>query len=231
MAGRKIDVLVECDTGMHRNGVQSPQAAAQLAAAIEATPGLRYGGLMTYPKAGTRLQAAAFFGEARRLAAAKGLETRVVTTGGTPEMWKDEGLGGVTEYRVGTYVYFDRSQVERGACGWADCALTVLSTVVSRPAPERAMIDAGSKSLTSDLLGLSGYGVLREAVEAKVYDLSEEHGFVDVSAMQRPPVVGDRVRVVPNHVCPVVNLFDKVVLVRGDKVLGAVRVDARGTVQ
>jgi D-serine deaminase-like pyridoxal phosphate-dependent protein len=155
----------------------------------------------------------------------------VVTTGGTPDMWLDEGLGAVTEYRVGTYVYFDRSQAERGACEWTDCALTVLATVVSRPTPERAMIDAGSKALTSDLLGLSGHGVLREDVRARVYDLSEEHGFLDVTAMERQPVVGDRVRIVPNHVCPVVNLFDKVVMVRGDKVLGAVRVDARGMVQ
>jgi D-serine deaminase-like pyridoxal phosphate-dependent protein len=230
-AGRRIDVLVECDTGMHRNGVQSPQAAAQLAAAIEAVPGLRYGGLMTYPKAGTRLATAEFLAQARGLAAQAGLETRVVTTGGTPDMWSDEGLEGITEYRVGTYVYFDRSQVERGACDWTDCALTVHATVVSRPTAERAMIDAGSKALTSDLLGLTGHGVLRDALDARVYDMSEEHGFVDVRSMQRQPLVGERVRIVPNHVCPVVNLFDKVVFVRGGKVLGAVRVDARGMVQ
>ncbi len=230
-AGRDIDVLVECDTGMKRNGVQTPQAAARLSAVIEATPGLRYGGLMTYPKSGLRRHAAAFFDEAKRLAAASGLETRVISTGGTPDMWLGEGLENVTEYRAGTYVYFDRSQVERGACQWSDCALTVLSTVVSRPTSDRAMIDAGSKSLTSDLLGLSGYGVVMGDTGSTVYELSEEHGFVDVSRSERPPVVGDRLRIVPNHVCPVSNLFDKVVFVRGDRVLGAVRVDARGTVQ
>ena len=230
-AGRRIDVLVECDTGMKRNGVQTPQAAAQLAVAIEATTGLRYGGLMTYPKAGLRREAAAFFEEAKRLAAASGLETRVVSSGGTPDMWLGEGLENVTEYRAGTYVYFDRSQVERGTCHWSDCALTVLSTVVSRPTGDRAMIDAGSKAMTSDLLGLSGYGVVMGDVESKVYDLSEEHGFVDISHSRRPPAIGDRLRIVPNHVCPVSNLFDKVVFTRGDRVLGAVRVDARGTVQ
>lgn len=230
-AGRSIDVLVECDTGMKRNGVQTPEAAAVLARAIESTPGIRYRGLMTYPKAGLRRETGAFLAEAKRFAAAAGLETGVVSSGGTPDMWLDDGLEGVTEYRAGTYVYFDRSQVERGACGWADCALTVLATVVSRPTGARAMIDAGSKSLTSDLLGLTGHGVVMGDVSSIVYDLSEEHGFVDVSRSARQPRVGDRLRIVPNHVCPVVNLFDKVVFVRGEKVLGAVPVDARGAVQ
>jgi D-serine deaminase-like pyridoxal phosphate-dependent protein len=230
-AGRRIDVLVECDTGMKRNGVQSPQAAADLAKAIEGAPGIRYGGLMTYPKAGLRREVAAFLAEAKRLAAAAGLETPVVSSGGTPDMWLDDGLDGVTEYRAGTYVYYDRSQVERGACGWEDCALTVLSTVVSRPTAERAMIDAGSKSLTSDLLGLKGHGAVMGDVTSLVYDMSEEHGFVDVRHSSRQPRVGDRLRIVPNHVCPVVNLFDKVVFVRGEQVLGAVPVDARGAVQ
>jgi D-serine deaminase-like pyridoxal phosphate-dependent protein len=107
----------------------------------------------------------------------------------------------------------------------------VLSTVVSRPTAERAMIDAGSKSLTSDLLGLKGHGVVMGDVQSLVYDMSEEHGFVDVSQSARQPRVGDRLRIVPNHVCPVVNLFDRVVFVRGEKVLGSVPVDARGTVQ
>jgi D-serine deaminase-like pyridoxal phosphate-dependent protein len=230
-AGRRIDVLVECDTGMHRNGVQGPQAAAQLARAIESMPGLRYGGLLTYPKAGTRKETAAFLTEASRLAAAAGLQTRNISSGGTPDMWLDDGLAGITEYRAGTYVYFDRSQVERGACGWSDCALTVLSTVVSRPTPERAMIDAGSKSLTSDLLGLTGHGVVSGDLASIVYDLSEEHGFVDVTRSKHQPRVGDRLRIVPNHVCPVVNLFDTVVFVRGERVIGSVRVDARGAVQ
>lgn len=229
-AGRQITVLVECDTGSHRNGAQSPQAAAELAAAIEQMPGLRYGGLMTYPKPGTRKETAIFLEEAKACAAGKGLETAITSSGGTPDMWKDEGLAVVSEYRVGTYAYFDRSQVERGVCNWSDCALTVLASVVSRPTPDRAMLDAGSKALTSDLLGLAGYGIVQQT-NALVYELSEEHGFLDVSGITEKPGVGDRVRIVPNHVCPVSNLFDKVVFVRDGLVLGAVAVDARGKVQ
>jgi D-serine deaminase-like pyridoxal phosphate-dependent protein len=230
-AGQPIKVLVECDTGARRNGVQSPEAAAELARTIDLTKGVRYGGLMTYPKAGTRTQVAAFLDEAKALAAKAGLGTETVSTGGSPDMWKDEGLSGMTEYRAGTYVYFDRSLAERGTCEFSDCAVTILATVVSRPAPDRAIIDAGSKSLTSDLLGLTGYGEVHDLDRARVYDVNEEHGYLDLSGVAVRPNVGDLVRVTPNHVCPVINLFDKIVFADGDEVLGAVRVDARGQVQ
>lgn len=230
-AGRPIRVLVECDTGARRNGVQTPQAAAGLAKVIDRTEGTSYGGLLTFPKAGLRRDMAAWLDEAESLANSAGLETAVVSTGGSPDMWKDEGLDHVDEYRAGTYIYFDRSLAERGTCSYDDCAVTVLATVVSTPTPQRAMIDSGSKSLTSDLLGLSGYGTIRSLGGATVYDLSEEHGFVDVSNSPVKPKVGDRVRVVPNHVCPVINLFDRVVFADGNDVLGSVRIDARGLVQ
>jgi D-serine deaminase-like pyridoxal phosphate-dependent protein len=230
-AGRAIDVLVECDTGMKRNGVQSPEAAADLARRIARTKSLRYGGLMTYPKQGVRREAAAYVHEARTLIAKAGLETPIISTGGAPEMWSDEGLEEITEYRTGTYVFFDRSLVMRGVCAREECGLTMLATVVSRPTAERAMIDAGTKSLTSDLLGLQGYGIIPELGDAKIYEANEEHGYVDLADSRVQPSVGDRVRVLPNHVCPVVNLFDRVVFVRGDEVLGRVKVDARGLVQ
>ena len=229
-AGRDLSVLVECDTGGQRNGVQSPEAAAALAKVIDRTNGITYGGLMTYPRAGTRKEAEAFLSEARGLAGKAGLASKVVSTGGSPDMWRDEGLAVATEYRSGTYVYFDRSMAERGTCTYDDCALTVLATVVSRPTDERALIDAGTKSLTSDLLGLKGYGVVR-AMDKPIYEANEEHGFLDISGLKEKPKVGDLLRITPNHVCAVTNLFDRVVFVRGSEVLGAVKVDARGRVQ
>lgn len=230
-AGRKISVLVECDTGGKRNGAQSPKAAVELAKAIDGTKGLSFGGLMTYTRPGTREQADAFFVETCELASKSGLDAKVVSSGGSPEMWKDDGLGHITEYRAGTYIYFDRSLAERGTCTYDDCALTVLSTIVSRPTGDRALIDAGSKALTSDLLNLQGYGVVQALDKARVYDVNEEHGYLDISGLAVKPKVGDLVRVTPNHVCPVSNLFDKVVFIKGSEVLGAVKVDARGTVQ
>jgi D-serine deaminase-like pyridoxal phosphate-dependent protein len=230
-AGRDIVVLVECDTGAGRNGVQTPADAVALARRIAAMKGIAYGGLMTYPRTGARLQAEAFFEEALALAKASGLETPMVSTGGSPEMWSDVGLRHVTEYRAGTYIYYDRMQEACGACSFDDCALTVLATVVSRPTHQRAIIDAGSKALTSDLGGLSGFGIVREFGMAPIYALKEEHGYLDVSASPHQPKVGEMVRIVPNHVCPVSNLYDRVVFVDGDRVLGAVKVDARGMVQ
>ena len=146
-------------------------------------------------------------------------------------MWRDDGLDVVTEYRAGTYIYFDRSLVENRTCDWSDCALTVLSTVVSRPTDKRAMIDAGSKSLTSDVVPASvgeGYGLILEYPEAVIRELSEEHGVVDFGACERAPRTGERLRIVPNHVCPVSNLVDEVHLHRDGRLLGTCRVAARG---
>jgi D-serine deaminase-like pyridoxal phosphate-dependent protein len=230
-AGRDIKVLVECDTGANRNGVQSPQAALALAKTIDATQGVSIGGLMTYPKAGMRKEMDGFLAEAVSLFKANGLSTETISIGGSPDMWKDEGLSSATEYRAGTYIYFDRSLVARGTCTWDECALTVLVTVVSTPTPERAIIDAGTKALTSDLLGLAGYGAIAGSTDATVYDANEEHGFVGAKHLPAKPRIGDLLRIVPNHVCPVSNLFDKVVFIRGQTILGAMKVDARGCVQ
>ena len=143
-------------------------------------------------------------------------------------MWSDEGLEPVTEYRAGTYIYNDRSLISRGTASLDQCAMTVLATVVSRPTPDRAIIDAGSKALTSDLLGLQGYGMLIGLPDAVIYQLNEEHGLIDVSKCETRPEVGDRVRILPNHTCVVSNLFDRMLVVRGGKLLGTLPVDARG---
>jgi D-serine deaminase-like pyridoxal phosphate-dependent protein len=231
LAEKELSVLVECDTGAARNGVQTPEEASRLAQLIAETAGLKFTGLMTYPKPGGRLISAQFIRETKALIASAGLEVLEVSSGGTPDMWSDEGLEDVTEYRAGTYIYSDRSMVGRGICSVDDCALTVLSTIVSSPTKQRALLDAGSKALTSDLLGLQGYGIVPKLQNALVYDLSEEHGFLNIENSDVAPRIGEKIRIVPNHVCPVSNLFDKVILVRGETVLGAARVDARGKVQ
>jgi D-serine deaminase-like pyridoxal phosphate-dependent protein len=146
-------------------------------------------------------------------------------------MWKDEGLDNIDEYRAGTYIYNDRSQVANGSATPDDCALSVLTTVVSVPTGGRAIVDAGSKALTSDLIGLEGYGEARALGAARIYTTSEEHGFLDIAKLNDKPKIGDLLRITPNHVCPVSNLFDRVIFVSGEDVLGAVKVDARGLVQ
>ncbi len=157
-----LPVLVECDTGMGRCGVQTPAEAVALATEIDRAAGLRFGGLMTYPPAGRPDEASRFLSEARAALAASGLACDVISSGGTPDMWRAHEGGTIGEYRPGTYIYLDRYQVAKGAGSAADCALTVLSTVVSRPTPSRAILDAGSKALTSDTLGMPDFGELIE---------------------------------------------------------------------
>ena len=171
-------MLVECDTGAGRNGVQSPEAALRLAQAIDRAPHLV---IRRIDDPAEERRARAHGGLSRsgaeRLLAASGLDVPEVSTGGSPDMWKDDGLAHVSEYRAGTYIYFDRMQVAAGSATPDDCALSVLSTVVSVPTGDRAMLDAGSKALTSDLVGLEGYGEVRSLSGALVYNMSEEHGF------------------------------------------------------
>jgi len=167
-----LTVLVECDTGGGRCGVQSPEAAADLAAAIAAAPGLIFGGLMTYPKANSEAQVEAFFAEAIALIGKQGLSCAIVSNGGTPSLFDAHLVRSATEHRAGTYVYNDRSMIRAGECRLEDCAMHILATVVSRPTPDRAIIDAGSKALTSDLLGFSDHGLIVEYPQASITGLS-----------------------------------------------------------
>lgn len=227
-AGLTLTVLIECDTGAHRCGVQSPHQAAELARLIQQLPGLHFGGLMTYPSSE---QTTAFVRETRALIADDGLIVERVSGGGTPAMWQAHLHPEITEHRAGTYVYGDRLMLRSGAMTLDQCALKVHTTVVSRPTPERGIVDAGSKSLTSDVYGLEGYGYICEYPAAKIYALSEEHGHVDFSACDRQPIIGERLTVIPNHCCVVSNLFDEIVGARGGQVETIWKVAARGRVR
>ncbi len=229
-AARPLPGLVECDPGMGRCGVQDPAAALDLARAIARAPGLAFGGLMTYPAVGRTAETEAWLAAAVEALSRGGMACPVVSNGGTPDLWRAHEVTTATEHRPGTYVYLDRYQVAKGVGTEADCALTVLTTVVSRPVPGRAIIDAGSKALTSDLLGMTGHGKVVEAPEVFVSGLSEEHGTLDCSADPGALAVGDRIRILPNHACPVSNLFDVVHMVSGDRVVEVVPVAARGRV-
>jgi D-serine deaminase-like pyridoxal phosphate-dependent protein len=129
------------------------------------------------------------------------------------------------------YVYGDRHVLNSGAMTLEDCAFHVLATIVSRPTADRGILDTGSKALSSDLLGLEGYGRILEYPDAHIDQLNEEHGFVDLSQCQRKPEIGERVTILPNHCCVVSNLFNHVVGVRQGQVEVTWPVVARGTLQ
>jgi D-serine deaminase-like pyridoxal phosphate-dependent protein len=228
-AGTEIPFLIECDTGFGRNGVQTPEVAFDLARTAMKLGGLRFEGLMTFPnrQPGTR----AFFERALELFKRAGIAVPVVSGGGTPAIFTAQSIPQLTEHRAGTYIYNDRMVVASGTATWDDCAMRVRCTVVSRPTADRAVLDAGTKVFTSDLYTVTGYGHLLEYPEAKVVNLSEEHGVVDLSACRRRPEIGEVVEVVPNHCCVVSNMVDEVYGVRGGAVEAVWPVAARGEVR
>ncbi len=226
--GLELPVLIECDTGMGRCGVQTPFEALELALQIARTPGLRFGGLMTYPSSP---DIGPFMREVVGLLRKHGLTVERVSGGGTATMWSAHEHPEVTEYRAGMYVYGDRYTLRAGAIRLNECAMTVLTTVVSRPTPDRGVIDGGSKTFSSDLLGLEGHGLILEYPDARIVHLSEEHGVVDFSRCAQKPAIGERVRVLPNHCCVVSNLFDEVFGVRNGRVEAIWQVAARGAVR
>jgi D-serine deaminase-like pyridoxal phosphate-dependent protein len=227
--GSDVRFLVECDTGFARTGVQTPEAALELARQAMRRPRLDFQGLMTCPNRDpdTRL----FFERALELFKQAGIPVRAVSGGGTPALATVDRFPMLTEHRAGTCVYNDAMVVRSGWAGWDECAMRVRTTVVSRPTAARAVLDAGSKVLTSDLYGMSGYGHVLEYPEAVISALSEEHGTVDLSACPERPAVGDVVTVVPNHCCVVTNMVDEVHGVRAGRVEVVWPVAARGKVQ
>ena len=143
-------------------------------------------------------------------------------------MWRADGLRPtVTEYRVGTYAFYDRNSVAAGAASLDDVAMTVRATVVSRPTATRAILDAGSKALSYDPGPDAGHGLILEAPSSGIATLNEEHAYVEVAPGDSLEL-GQQVRVVPNHTCVVSNLFDEFLVERGGELVDRWRIDARG---
>jgi D-serine deaminase-like pyridoxal phosphate-dependent protein len=226
-AGRTVGVLIEMDVGMRRVGVQSAADVRTLAARARVLDGVEYRGLMFYPghirshrdeqdQALTELSSRV--AELLDVLGSADLTPAVVSGGSTPTFWRSHEVPGLTELRAGTLIFNDREQVSMGAASWADCAYSVLATVVSTAVPGQAVVDAGSKALTKEgRVGSPTYGALLDRPDVTVSGLSEEHGILDLSATSWSPRVGERVRIVPNHVCVSANLQDALWAWDGDR--------------
>ncbi len=242
--GMRLDVVIEVDTGLRRAGVEPGEPVLRLAREISQMPGLRLRGLMTHEghagRASTaeelerlaRMAGEAMVGSAELLRR-EGIPVDVVSVGSTPAAFATTRVPGITEMRPGTYVFYDAAAFRFGRIGPDRVALRVLATVISRPAPDRAVIDAGSKTLTYDPPppGRTGYGYVVEYPDAVISRLSEEHGVLEFPPETKGPPVGERIEIIPNHVCPVVNLQDELFVVRGGEFVGTWRVIARGCVR
>ncbi len=241
--GATIGVLVEFDSGFQRCGIPPGAEVVALAKKIGQLPGLKFRGLMTYfgQVWGTRderrreadqaaeevAKALGAFEEAR-------LPVEIVCGGSTPSAELAGRVKGLTEIRPGTYVYNDLNTHYQEACRLEDCAARVVTTVVSTAVPGRAIIDAGSKTLSSDQLRAgpsSGYGLVVEAPDAPLIKLNEEHGYLDITKSSHAFRVGEVLTIIPNHVCTCVNMHDEAFLVRGGEVVGCWRVAARGKIR
>lgn len=227
-AKRKLDVVIECDTGQLRAGVETPLEVIKLAQIIKADPMLNFAGLMFYPALDSWPQTQTFYDDVVVQLSDIGMSADIVSTGGTPNFINLGQLNGATEHRAGTCIFNDRMMIDANVAMLDDCAYQVFSSVVSRAGAERGILDAGSKTLTADTGGLDGFGHIIEHPTAKIHKFAEEHGFLDLSGCNNKPAVGDIVRIIPNHVCVSVNMFDQLVGVRGGKIEQIIPVAARG---
>jgi len=227
-ASRPLDILIECDTGQKRAGVETPKEALQLAQQIKADPMLNFAGLLFYPPLDGWPATQIFFDQLLTGLQELDLKPSIVSTGGTPNLVNLGKLAGATEHRAGTCIFNDRMMIDAGVATLDDCAFSVYTSVVSRAGAERGILDAGSKTLTADTGGLEGFGYIIEHPHARIHKFAEEHGFLDLSGCNDKPKIGDIVRVVPNHVCVAVNMIDQLVAVRNGQISEVIPVAARG---
>jgi D-serine deaminase-like pyridoxal phosphate-dependent protein len=238
----EIGVLAELDVGLGRVGVQ-PQDIVALAQSIERLPWLRFAGIAFYPghiksldEEG--LKAVEALGKllsavVRELKLA-GLAPQIVSGGSTPTMFHSHEIAELNEIRPGTYIFNDRNTVLSGACEFDECAASILTTIVSTAKKGQIIIDGGSKTFSSDRPSAASevsFGHIVEASDAVFTKMNEEHGFVDIRRVKREFSVGDRVRIIPNHICVAMNLHECVYGIRGDTVEQTWRVEGRGKLQ
>ena len=239
-----LEVYVEVDTGHHRLGRSPGAPTAELVRAIADVPGIRIIGLSTH--AGHAYAAVDLASRAevvarevedlaltRAMCAELGVEFPEISVGSTPSARQEARLGdqGVTEVRPGTYIFNDTAMVALGVATYDTCAATVIATVVSRPDERRFVIDAGTKCFTSDGVGRPDWIKVLGRDDLTMSFCTEEHG-VGVVDPDGPGLrVGDRLALVPSHICPVVNLFDEIVVARGDEVVDHYVVRGRGRVR
>ena len=241
--GTTVGILVELDVGFGRCGLADEARVLKLAQTVASLPGLDFRGLMFFPghfgvlpeeRSVLRQQVNEYLDRCLDTFERAGLAVRVVSGGSTPSRYESDRFHGVNEVRPGTYIFNDRNTVGVSAASLADCALSVLVTVVSTSVTDHAVIDGGSKTFSSDRYQAEdgrGFGLIKEDHAAEIERFSEEHGHINRSRSNRRYSVGERLMVIPNHVCSTVNLHDEIYGVRGEQVETVWRVAARGKVR
>ena len=225
--GTSVRVFVELDTGGKRTGVQSPQAAVELARKVSKLPNLELRGVMTYP---SRLEAKPFIEETVALFRKAGLPIDEISGGGTGAEARSKEIG-CTVHRSGSYVFegLKRISASNNPPNPVTCAARMITTVVSTPTPDRIIIDGGQKTFARG--PRRGYGHIIEHPDAVIYGMSVEHGHIDVSAVSHKFRVGERLSVIPDHQGITINHHDEAYAVRNGLIEAVWQVAGRGRVQ
>ena len=238
--GTTIGILVEMDVGFRRCGLSNETDLVTLAQKISDLPGLEFKGLMFFPghfsvgpeqRATLRAQVNDFLGRSIAAFERAGVPLAIVSGGSTPTAYESGLFYGVNEVRPGMYIFNDRNTVAISAASLSDCALSVVVTVVSTAVSGYAIVDGGSKTFSYDRFqggDGSGYGIVREDLAAEVERFSEEHGHLNIGRSERSYRIGDRLSIIPNHVCTTVNMHDEIYGARGEQVEEVWRVAGRG---
>lgn len=237
-----VRVLLDIDVGFHRTGFSNPTLMVEAAQLILKLPGIQIDGLFCFPGHGQvepELQPAFLsqvqntLSEAKFALEALGVKVTTVSSGSTPTALFTQYSPVVNEFRPGTYVFNDSNYLSIRAHTLQDCALKVHALVTSQAVAGQIIIDAGSKTMSSEPAhgGAALYGQVVGLPDARFFKCSEEHGWIDISQCKNPPRIGDRLQIIPNHVCPTVNLHDRIYYRRGDEILGFWNIAARGKVQ
>jgi D-serine deaminase-like pyridoxal phosphate-dependent protein len=240
----EVSVLAEADAGMGRVGVTPGEELLELGRQISRLPYLKLEGIAFYPG---HIKSADEEGEQEleKLSALvqqmtaewkrSGLPLQIVSGGSTPLLYHSHRIAGMNEIRPGTYIFNDKNTwLGSNACGLEDCAASIMVTVVSTARPRQMIVDGGSKTFSSDrLAGASemSFGYVTDAPEAVFFKMNEEHGYIDLRRVDKEFSIGDRVRIIPNHICVAMNLHEQVYGIRGDEVVETWRVEGRGKLQ
>lgn len=240
---RVIDVFIEVNTGQNRSGIMVGDDTVAFAQNIARQPNLKLAGIMTHEGhvnslGPDEIEAAALEAGKKMVETAErirehGIDLPTVSVGSTPAARITPTVPGVTEARPGTYVFNDNSLFRFGdQWGVEDCAARFVATVVSRAAADRCVLDTGSKSLAMDpSKAHPGHGYIVGHPDVIITKLSEEHGACELPEGESGLEVGDRVEVIPNHICPTVNLMDEMAIVRNGQIVDHWQIAARGKVR
>lgn len=243
---KPLEVLIEYEVGEVRTGVVEDEQLVELVEAIKRCKHVVLKGIFSHEghtyRADSiedcRVKARSAYERTVRAAdiiRAHGVDIDTVSIGATPSVMNGDYYEGITELRLGTYIFFDVGQ-SKALGNFGHCAATVLASVISKPHGERVVLDAGAKALASQnrpdgICATAGFGAIKGAEHINVNNLFDEHAVLSSAELRDMVAIGDKVEVIPSHVCPTVNLYDTAYLVSNGKVLDKLPIACRGKSQ